>query len=281
MRDHLKPYRQWLSWFSIEGGGVSAGFVYFFQAPGGVDPVPLQAALLWHGLGLRFYQDADVLCEALYDSDEAGGANRLVLLSGSHASVCGAAAAVRRVDGVIAVVALLSAFRDRLLLQAMRSGIDACWPAGPAPSVVPGVLRFLGRAGQGGDVHTVGRPGWKLVSRAWLVQAPDGAVIPLTTAERMLMIALYQAPGRFLSHAAILQAIDHGASVQPEQRPAAMARRLSVLVSRLRRKFGTAGHDMPIRSVRGQGYELCADFGPPPIQAVAAAPVMVLSDTGP
>lgn len=341
---------------------MSAGFIHFFQAPGAGKLLQLHGALLRHGLGLSLHEGVGALCESVQAAPTAIRMPRLVLLAASHELNRQAAAALRRIDSGIFIVALAAQVDDNALLQAMRDGIDACWPAGaPPPSIATGVLRLLGggagagqcvghgaaahqpagfvihgEAGQG-DVDAVpkaspqsggeapaGRPevftavgsGWKLLSRAWTVRAPNGAHIELTTTERTLMLALYEAPGRRLSHAEMIRALEQAAVQMPgavhakapqgsqRARPGGLhrvaqatvgdapgrggrgdpaTRRLGVLMSRLRRKFVEAGLDMPFRSVRGLGYELCVDFDglAGHFHAVAAVPSVAVSIDAP
>lgn len=180
-------------------------------------------------------------------------------MAGKLATNSKAAAAVRRADPAVTIVVLLPEISQSALAIALQSGVDACWPlTSPADQLVACVSRLLGRAvgPAGQSAHT---SGWKLVSKAWLVQTPQGVGVPLTTAERSVMLALCQAAGQSLSHAEILKSL-HLSGHTDNRSSQAPARRLSVLISRLRRKFEVAGSDMPIRSVRGQGYELCVEF---------------------
>ncbi|MFA7670165.1 MAG: helix-turn-helix domain-containing protein, partial [Burkholderiaceae bacterium] len=66
-----------------------------------------------------------------------------------------------------------------------------------------------------------------------------------------------------------------GGAPYPAGQGSITTRRLSVLMSRLRRKFVDATSETPFRSVRGLGYELCVDFvaayGPEPTDRGALA----------
>jgi len=262
---------------------MSTELIHFFEGAGSGASQPVVAALLHRGCGLRVHRSVAGLVRALA-APVAAGAPCLVLLAGGPAATCRAAEAVRRVDAGVAIVALLPRPDQALLLRAMRCGIDACWPQAAAPPlVVAAVMRLIGRpeqsgpgSGHGGCDVFDGGPAWVLAWRGWVVQAPDGACISLTGIERSMLLALLEAPGQRLTHDEILAAVP-GARPRGPQGGAA-ARRLSVLMSRMRRKFAATGHDMPIRSLRGSGYALCADFR---VQAVAAAPVRPVSGTGP
>ncbi|NLC35139.1 MAG: hypothetical protein GX772_01595, partial [Alcaligenaceae bacterium] len=233
---------------------------------------------LRQGLGLRLYAGVDALCAAV----GAAGASQephVVVLAGEPVVCCQAARALRAVAPQARVLALQPSTTEASLLQGMGSGIDACWPqSAPAELIESAVLRLVGQA----CAPAQPRDGpWHLVSRAWVVRAPGGAEVVLTAAERAIMLALYHAPGRRASHASLIEAIespDTNGSAVVSGYAWADARRLSVLVSRLRRKFIAAGTGIPIRSVRRVGYEISVDFA---VQAVAATPVFMVSDTGP
>lgn len=249
---------------------MSAGFIHFFQASAGAGAARMQAELLRQGLGLRLYTSADALCDAV-SADEFSRERRVVILASALAPSCQAALALRRIDSGVNVVALLPSIDDESVLRAMRSGIDACWPEDvPAGLLVSGVLRLMG---QDTAVPRTARAfaddrAWRFASRGWVVQAPDGANVTLTTAERALMAALCKSPGRRLSHVELMRAIESELDMEARGQPSSGrgeyawpdARRLSVLVSRLRHKFTAAGVEMPIRSLRRVGYEICVEF---------------------
>jgi len=249
------------------------------------DLAQVQSEILQRGVSLRLHYDIAALCQHLRHGREA---HALVLIAAPPDPACQAARALRKVDPEVSLVALISDLNDSLLLQALHAGFNVCWPGHtPAGPLVDQLLHFLRppaallsreRPSRAGSAN----PRWRLDSRAWSVQAPSGAKIQLTTAERALIVALYMAPGQQLSHADMLQAVDEaGCSVQRCRKrspagayEAAATRRLSVLMSRLRRKFHDAGADMPIRSLRGVGYELCADFQEPAAQEPAEGHVV-------
>lgn len=226
--------------------------------------------MLQHGAGVRVHYTPSDLCAAL-EADRAARSSVLVLLAGDHAINCHVARTLRAFDARALVVSLLSFVNETLLLQAMQAGVDACWSRqAPRSHLVTALLRLMGHESFGlapkpRGAQTEGR-GWALVSRGWVVRAPGGEMLTLTTAERAFVLALCRAPGQRLSHRQMLQALVSGSHSQAApgragQAPdTAAARRLSVLLSRLRRKFGAAGIDFPIRSLRGEGYELCVDL---------------------
>lgn len=260
---------------------MSLGFVHFFQAAGAGEEDGMQEALLGQGLGLRLYSDTETLVYACLSHAEQGGP-QLILLAGSPEQNCQLAGALRQAGVAAPIVSCLRALDNDVSLQAMRSGVDACWSTRlPVSLLQASVLRLMGRgAGERatGQPYGNGVPGWRLISRGWILQAPGGASVTLTSAERALLQALCQAPGHRASHAQLLGAIDAAANPAghgPVGRvtggqvyAGSAARRLSVLVSRLRRKCLAAGFGMPLRPLRRVGYELCVEF---PAQALPEA----------
>ena len=255
---------------------MAAGFVHLFSTAHDVEIARLQTALLKHGLGLRLYEHMGPLCEALA-VPQASGEPQLVMLADASSHAWRAARALRQVSPDVHVVALLSTVDAQVVQTAMRHGVDICWPRDvPAQLLAGAVVRLL-RCRVAAPVRQVRvetsvPPRWRLASGAWVVQTPRGASVTLTTAERALVLALCAAPGRRLDHAQLMQAIDGGCPAGgrglPGQSPThyarSDARRLSVLVSRLRQKFAATGAEIPIRSLRRMGYEISVEFAGQP-----------------
>lgn len=251
---------------------MSAGFIHLFSTAHGTEATRLQAALLKKGLGLRLYESVDALCMVL-TGPQRPGEPQLVMLADTQSANCQAARSLRKVAPQVGVMALLPKVETSALHEAMHSGIDICWPQGaPVQLVSAAVLRLMNRS------EAVPRPrvdtlatsaaSWALASGGWVVETPQGASITLTTAERALMLALCGAPGRRLGHAQLMRAVedsfhDEGRAVSGQGQGGyarSAARRLSVLVSRLRNKFAAAGIELPLRSLRRQGYEISVEF---------------------
>lgn len=258
---------------------MSAGLIYFFQTTENVEMQRLQSGLLKQGLGLRLYAELDALCAAV-GAVGVTPVPPVVLLAADADMCCYAAQALREVAPETRVMALQPSVTEVSLLQGLGSGMDACWPQyAPVELIASAVCRLAGLA----DLPKPKQKGsiWRLVSRGWVVRAPCGAEVELTAAERAIVLALYHAPGRRASHDSLIRAID-GVESNGEAGGNGYAwesaRRLSVLVSRLRRKFITAGTGNPIRSVRRVGYEIGVEFAN---QAVAVAPDAIVSDTAP
>lgn len=92
---------------------------------------------------------------------------------------------------------------------------------------------------------------WKLLDEGWLLEAPTGQKITLTTTERQLMQTLLEQPDRRASHQQLLDAISNGDESEDQ---AVAHNRLGVVISRLKRKGQAANMIIPIRSVYKWGY---------------------------
>lgn len=247
---------------------MSSGFIHVFRPGADALPEPLQAGLLRQGLGLRLYSKAQVLCDTLGKSAAVNEA-RLVLLAGADESHCQAARQIRQSDPEISILALCVSISPAALAPALSCGIDACWPhESPADLLVAAIKRCLARQCPQAALPPLpgdgGQP-WRLEHRGWVVLSPQGIRVSLTMAERALILALCKAPAHRASHVELMQAVvasfDEDKLAANASQPAAVAsRRLSVLISRLRQKFMSAGVEPPIRSLRAVGYELSVDI---------------------
>lgn len=243
---------------------MSALSVNFLQQRITPSTLSLQASILQHGFTLRLHGDLGGLCAWVSESDASH--ERLVLVSGGPELLCVAARSVRQRNFDIPVVGLLDDCTDPPMGQILESGVDACWPLEAPPHMIAASLRRLGQGcrqtGAASAAVVPRGPGWRLESDGWV--ARFGQVrIELTAAERVLVMTLLHAPGHVQSHGRLVDALVQCQSADgsdtlsfPVVESRAAARRLSVLVSRMRAKFEAAGADMPIRSVRGVGYAL-------------------------
>ncbi len=87
---------------------------------------------------------------------------------------------------------------------------------------------------------------------AWL----NGASLPLTNAEFIILVTLMESPGKVVSREELTRAA-LGRQLLPDDRS------LDTHISNLRRKLNVSGVESPkIRSIRGSGYML-----PPPLES--------------
>lgn len=246
---------------------MSALSVNFLQQRITPATLRLQASILRRGLVLRLHGDLGGLCA--WVSETGASHERLVLVAGSQELLCVAARSVRQRNSAIPVVGLLEDYADAHPLQVLDSGVDACWPLAASPGMIAESLLRLGKGGrEGGESSaapaTVAQGScWWLESDGWVARSGN-VRIELSAAERALVMALYRAPNYTQSHLELVRALvecqwpqgQPGTLPASVVVPAAAARRLSVLVSRMRAKFEEAGAQMPIRSLRGFGYAL-------------------------
>ncbi|MCX5590049.1 winged helix-turn-helix domain-containing protein [Alcaligenes endophyticus] len=83
---------------------------------------------------------------------------------------------------------------------------------------------------------------WQLLDDGWSLCAPDKSTFRLTRGERFVLQALISSAPEPVDRKDL--APEHDST----------GRAVDVLISRLRRKVGRIGEDLPIRSVRGEGY---------------------------
>lgn len=125
---------------------------------------------------------------------------------------------------------------------ALDAGVDACVPAGMEPLEWDALLRSLYRRSRCG-------PGaWRVVAPGRVLVGPAGQRLPLTMRERAVLMRLFNAPGYCL----------HRENFFPAETrdPLDGARRVDVVVSRLRSKARRFNIELPLLAVRGWGYIL-------------------------
>ena len=89
--------------------------------------------------------------------------------------------------------------------------------------------------------------GWTINLPRREVTSPDGALVELTGAEFDLLVVLLDHPGRVIARERLIE-------LSRTRLGDSSDRSVDVLVSRLRRKLGSAGAEAPIVTVRGVGY---------------------------
>jgi len=125
---------------------------------------------------------------------------------------------------------------------ALDAGVDACAPATTEPLEWDALLRSLYRRARRGMCA------WRVVAPARLLVGPAGERLPLTVRERAILVRLFNAPGHCLHRESFFP----GAAGDPLDG----ARRVDVVVSRLRSKARRFNIELPVLAVRGWGYIL-------------------------
>ncbi len=99
--------------------------------------------------------------------------------------------------------------------------------------------------------------GWQLNTVTRELTAPDGVLVPLSSAEYRLLVTLLEHPQAVLSRDQLLD-LTRGRDAAPFDRS------VDVQVSRLRQKLRDDARDPKlIRTVRSEGYVLSCDVAPP------------------
>ncbi|CAB3821835.1 winged helix-turn-helix domain-containing protein [Achromobacter denitrificans] len=132
-------------------------------------------------------------------------------------------------------------------VEALDAGADACAEAGMAPREWDALLRSLCRRGRRGA------SGWRVDVQTGTLAGPAGQVMPLTPTECAFFVQLLSTPGHRLRRETLLPEGVGGS------RDA--ARRVDVLVSRLRAKAQRLDIEFPVLAVRNWGYMLRPDSG--------------------
>ncbi|WP_395029203.1 winged helix-turn-helix domain-containing protein [Alcaligenes aquatilis] len=86
---------------------------------------------------------------------------------------------------------------------------------------------------------------WDLMENGWTLLTPRGHSVLLTRGERRIVQVLF---------AVSPQTVERDRLFPPEEGRESTARSVDVLISRLKRKITAIGEELPIRSVRGEGY---------------------------
>ncbi|WP_088143211.1 response regulator transcription factor [Achromobacter xylosoxidans] len=172
---------------------------------------------------------------------QARAADALVLLGGIE-GVPGLIAMLRRAAPAAAVLwhATTASASDRI--AALDAGADVCVPAGMDALEWDALLRNLYRR-----APSVALP-WRLDPHVGALAGPAGEYLPLTVTERAFFVRLLNAPGYCLRRECFFPA-DRRKSLDG-------ARRVDVLLSRLRSKARRLNIELPVLAVRGWGYIL-------------------------
>lgn len=133
----------------------------------------------------------------------------------------------------------------RVRIAALDAGAHACVPPNATDEEWDAVLRNLIR---GGRPALALRPRWRVDARGRMLAGPGGERLPLTHTERAFFVSLLSAPGQCLPR--------EGFFPDAARDPQDGARRVDVLVSRLRTKARRRNFELPVLAVRGWGYML-------------------------
>jgi len=153
--------------------------------------------------------------------------------------------------GGIGVVMLTarSALDDRL--RGLQEGADAYLVKPVDVRELAATLRALARRLNSGGNSGKPAPGWQLAEGGWVLRDPERRELSLTTAERAFLTCLFENRGHPVTRDQLIVALG-GNTVDFDPH------RLDSLASRLRRKAGEVGINLPLRAVRNTGYVFSA-----------------------
>jgi DNA-binding response OmpR family regulator len=190
---------------------------------------------------------------------ELGPCDMLVLGQSAWRPLTGAAVLRSGEAHRIGVVVLMEQDGAESRIAALEGGADVCLASPVDPRILLATLNSLNRRIQDTrEPHTgqspsanAQRDAWRLLSRNWVLVAPDGKRIQLTATECALLSLLLSHAGKPVSRREIVTALGHDYRHYDE-------RRLEALVSRLRRKLDHDTAMKPIRVAHGFGYAFTA-----------------------
>ena len=239
--------------------------IYWYEPSGtslpfdAIDAHYCQEAMAAHGFRLQRCSTPGQLLSLVESCpDGAGGALPLrawcvAVLTASLAENAALAHALRSVQPAMGIVACVPDLSEETHLLALQAGIDATFQPSASRRLLIAILYSLVRRMGGVEpaAFTVGgSAGWQLLENAWKLVAPGGISVTLSTTERSFMQVLLGAESRSATHEQLARALGPVTG----DMSVAGRERMSVMVSRLRRKVAKAGAQLPIRSLHGQGY---------------------------
>ncbi len=204
------------------------------------------------GLAVSYCADMPQLYRNTRQSTGAGTVTAAVL-GATHSQNCIVAAHLRALHPALGVVVLAESESESTLLQYMQSGADYCCSARASSQLLAAILfRLLWRLDVSAS-HAAASAAtvWSLPEQAWILANPEGKRIALTTGERAFLMALMSAPNQRAAHADLIVAVNNAYA---QESVSSQQSRLSVLVSRLRRKCAEQGVSLPLKSVHNWGY---------------------------
>ena len=153
--------------------------------------------------------------------------------------------------GGIGVVMLTArrALDDRL--RGLQEGADAYLVKPVDVRELAATLRAVARRLGNTSISIKPASGWQLTEGGWVLRDPERRELSLTTAERAFLTCLFDNRGQAVTRDQLIVALGGNTfDFDPH--------RLDSLASRLRRKAGEVGINLPLRSVRNTGYVFSA-----------------------
>ncbi|MFY3137330.1 response regulator transcription factor [Achromobacter xylosoxidans] len=177
----------------------------------------------------------------------------IVVLRGTSDNLPQLIAELRRTASGSAVVWQSPEDSPTARIAALDAGAHACVPLQATIPEWDALLRNLIRCRR---AETDALPRWRVDGRGRMLAGPAGERLPLTNTERAFFVSLLNAPHQCLPR--------EGFFPEATRDPMDGARRVDVLVSRLRSKARRLNIDLPVLAVRGWGYMLMPQGVPGP-----------------
>jgi DNA-binding response OmpR family regulator len=149
--------------------------------------------------------------------------------------------------GDIGVVMLTArrALDDRL--RGLQEGADAYLVKPVDVRELAATLRAVARRLSNNSISIKPAGGWQLAEGGWMLRDPERRELSLTTAERAFLTCLFDNRGQAVTRDQLIVALGgNTGDFDPH--------RIDSLASRLRRKAGEVGINLPLRAVRNTGY---------------------------
>lgn len=223
------------------------------------------AQLQSHGYTVIACTEIQALCEMAAQYSAQATTPWIIILASSLANNCMAATSLRGLFPSAGILAFVSSRRETVLAHTLRSGADTyCYYSASAALLMATLHPLLARACAIGSpvaatAAATSIPAltgyWALTEKAWVLTGPQQQRMRLTTGERAFLSTLLAAPGLRANHDQLVEAVSgsYAGSSGPYHHA-----RLTLLVSRLRRKFRAQGGEAPLRSVHRWGYMFTA-----------------------
>lgn len=212
----------------------------------------LVKALQEHGYQLHYENDLNKLCQqAMRDAQQQ---HSIYVLQGNPTEMVTATMRLRAISSNVGIVTLMSSHNETAFSQALLCGADAYATTDMSTTLLLAIVSSILRRISHNVVIQNESSGWVLQDEAWTVSSPNGVEINLTTTERTLFLALFEAPDGRVSHTELLGIL----GIDSELEKTARINRLGVVVSRLRRKFEANGLTLPLKSLHNWGYMFTA-----------------------
>lgn len=165
-------------------------------------------------------------------------------------SALSVASYLRRHTPAMGIVMLGNQVSERERRESLKAGVDAYLSKPLDGNLLTGTLRNLLRWITQTPAATGSTRAWRLDETGWRLHAPNGVEIPMSLAERQVILRLSAAAGAPVSRENLIATI----SDDPDEFD---PHRLEMLVYRLRKRCRQrSGQALPLHAVRGVGYAL-------------------------